>query len=308
MNEHKSKEKIIERVGEDLTTVIISPGETVMKQSESKSSKSSFNNEKSRKEMEESQISINNEIHRAKTLFQVDQIKCKQDFDTKTNNFDLSVQTTQKIDNDDSLDNFTPLLDGSSSLIERIEHFKVCSKTGNLKHKLNLELIFFTKLKSLRLRYINQVDYLNKKLIELHKNEYSGQNNNVIKTKHQRTEEEILDETESALLLSKMSSPEHILPVKSNKKKAVEFKTDTDLFSSLISSIELTESEDNVEKRLKRTQQPKKQKSPILCNKINSPKLKDMPNSCQKCKNNHKRTRSISDIFYKVNYFFTRYA
>ena len=130
------------------------------------------------KELEDYKLHVNNEIHRVKTVFQVDQIKCKQDFDNKTNNFDLSVQTTQKIDDDEHLDYLT-----AHHLIERIEHFKVCSKTGNLKHKLNLELIFFTKLKSLRLRYINQLECLNKKLIETHNKSLIIKKNNVNLTK-----------------------------------------------------------------------------------------------------------------------------
>lgn len=48
--------------------------------------------------------------------------------------------------------------------IDYIDSFKVSSHAGILKYKLNLELIFFTELKSLRVDYISQMDLLNDKL------------------------------------------------------------------------------------------------------------------------------------------------
>lgn len=48
--------------------------------------------------------------------------------------------------------------------IDYIDTFKVSSDAGVLKYKLNLELIFFTELKSLRVDYISQMNLLNDKL------------------------------------------------------------------------------------------------------------------------------------------------
>lgn len=63
----------------------------------------------------------------------------------------------------DSLD----LDDYNRKQIDYINKFKLCSRSGNLKFKLNIELIFFTNLKSLRLRYIQKLDELNKQLAAL---------------------------------------------------------------------------------------------------------------------------------------------
>lgn len=90
--------------------------------------------------------------------------KGKQNFDVKSNKFVNLIQ--QKLDSSD-LDEqyFSPdVLLSSDGAIDYIDSFKVNSDAGILKYKLNLELIFFTELKSLRVDYISQMNLLNDKL------------------------------------------------------------------------------------------------------------------------------------------------
>jgi hypothetical protein len=90
--------------------------------------------------------------------------KGKQNFDIKSNNFADIIEP--QLSNAQITDHcFEPeLLLSSENQIEYIDTFKVSSDAGILKYKLNLELIFFTDLKSLRVNYINQMNLLNDKL------------------------------------------------------------------------------------------------------------------------------------------------
>ena len=57
------------------------------------------------------------------------------------------------------------LLDNyNKQLVDYIDCYKHSTRDGQLKYKLNLELIFFTELKSLRLNYNNKLDELNTRL------------------------------------------------------------------------------------------------------------------------------------------------
>ncbi len=121
------------------------------------------------KTFKQASMNILSEIQLVKSLFQVEQIKCKKDFDVKSNHFSNQIEAHANLTSEDdfqfeNFDNSMNIHEFTRSQIDYINRFKLLSPAGNLKFKLNLELIFFTNLKSLRLRYINKLNELNNQL------------------------------------------------------------------------------------------------------------------------------------------------
>ena len=147
----------------------------------------------------------------------------KQEFDTKLNTFNKLVQNDPNV-----LDFQLPICDYNlldnynKQLIDYIDCYKHNTRDGQLKYKLNLELIFFTELKSLRLNYNNKIDELNTRLANC-------QNQQKFETELNKfdlfsiTDEHSIDSainssdnlTNSSNLLSKLAKEPHLAAINS---------------------------------------------------------------------------------------------
>jgi len=319
--------------------------------------KENFSSKEFLKTFKQANMNILSEIQLVKTLFQVEQIKCKKDFDVKSNCFSNQVQACSNLTTDDDfqLENFQNSInidEFNRDQIDYINKFKIVSPAGNLKYRLNLELIFFTNLKSLRLRYIKKLDELNNQLATLKQSYINAEIANANFKNKTSLEDTSIDSAinsssvfdsssfmtkiskqssltlidsissqseEDVMLLSTISSNfTNITPAiastttmrNSNISCNSKMLRDTDLFSSVISSIcSYTETdsaaENNKDSLMNET------KNSILNANLNLETLKKLPYfsasspakfNCQRCtrKKEYRITKSMSDVQFEI--------